>query len=96
MKLRKLPSAALFVLVVSLSHTGNALGQSFGYGSFAGNTYCQQRLVGNSHETAWLAAYRIGLTNRSITEDQEIEQFDEFAGTVALKCNQYLGDWINQ
>ena len=96
MKLRNLPSAALFVLVVSLSHPDRSLAQAFGYGSFAGNTYCQQRLVGNSHETAWLAAYRIGLTNRSITEDQEIEQYDEFAGTVALKCNQYLGDWVNQ
>ena len=94
MKLRKLPSAALFVLVVSLSHTGNALGQSFGYGSMAGNTYCHQRKNGASHETAWLSAYRIGLTRKKITEQQEIKQFDEFAGTVALKCTEFLGDWV--
>ena len=94
MKLRNVPSAALFVLVVSLSHPDQSLAQSFGYGSFAGSTYCQQRLVGNSHETAWLAAYRIGLTNRKLTEKQEIKEFDKFAGTVALKCKQYFREWI--
>ena len=96
MKLRNVPSAVLFVLVVFLSHTGNALGQSFGYGSMAGTTYCHQRKNGASHETAWLSAYRIGLTRRKLTEEQEFKQFDEFAGTVALKCTEFLGDWVNQ
>ena len=94
MKASRLLSSALFVLVVSLSHTGNALSQSFGYGSMAGNTYCHQRKNGASHETAWLSAYRIGLTRKKITEQQEIKQFDEFAGTVALKCTEFLGDWV--
>ena len=95
MKLRNVPSAALFVLVVSLSHTGNALGQSFGYGSMAGKTYCSQRKNGASHEVAWDSAYRIGLTRRNISEQEEHSQYDEFAGAVALGCTEYLMDWTD-
>ena len=96
MKISLLPLAvACAALATSLIHTDRTLAQSFGYGSMAGNTYCHQRKNGASHETAWLSAYRIGLTRKKITEQQEIKQFDEFAGTVALKCTEFLGDWVN-
>ena len=95
MKASRLLSSALIALATSLIHTDQTLAQSFGYGGMAGKTYCSQRKNGASHEAAWRSAYRIGLTRRSISQEQESHQYDEFAGTIALNCTEYLIDWTN-
>ena len=95
MKLRYVPLLVAFALATSLSHANDGHAASFKYGGMAGNAYCYHRKSGRTHEQAWWSAYKVGLSDKIMSQQAEAEEYDIFAATIAINCHEFLNDWTD-